>query len=158
QLLCRSLRARVRTPVDDHWCFRLRFLACLHFAQPDPLLSSWMSSSPAYTLQDFPVLADLASERPTGRLQVLKHRSPLLCASRDHCPDPFAPAVSLFTPCTLRDQTIDHHEPDRLLCQVVGRLHSRGRDESEITLPMLLEPLRQVATVVRRRHVVCAAS
>src|SRR5208337_72462 len=33
---------------------------------PDPLLSSWMSSSPAYTLQDFPVLAHLASEHTTG--------------------------------------------------------------------------------------------
>ena len=37
--------------------------------RPDPLLSSWMSSSPAYILQNFPVLADLAD--PTG-LQVLK--------------------------------------------------------------------------------------
>ena len=43
-----------------------RSLACVHFAQPDPLLSSWMSSSPAYTLQDFPVLADLASEHTAG--------------------------------------------------------------------------------------------
>ena len=42
---------------------------------------------------------------------------------RIHCPDPFAPAVSLFTPCPLSDQTVDHHEPDRLLRQVVGRLH-----------------------------------
>ena len=58
--------ARARTPLDDHWCFRLRSLACVHFAQPDPLLSSWMSSSPAYTLQDFPVLADLASEHTAG--------------------------------------------------------------------------------------------
>ena len=77
----------------------------------------------------------------------------MLRTSRDHCPDPFAPAVSLFTPCPLRDQTVDHHEPDRLLRQVVGRLHSRGRDEPEITLPMLLEPPRQVATVFIRRHV-----
>ena len=75
------------------------------------------------------------------RLQILKHRSPLLCASRDHCPDPFAPAVSLSL-LVPRDQTIDHHEPDRWLRQVVCRLHSRGRDEPEITLPMLLEPLR----------------
>ena len=34
--------------------------------KPDPLLSSWMSSSPAYTLQDFPVPADLASEHTAG--------------------------------------------------------------------------------------------
>ena len=88
------------------------------------------------------------------RLQVLKHRSPLLRARRDHRPDPFAPAVSPFTPRPLRDQAVDHHEPDRLLRQVVRRLHSRRRDEPEITLPMLLEPLRQVATGSRRRHVV----
>ena len=44
--LPRSSRA-ARTPLDEHWCFRLRSLACVHFAQPDPLLSSWMSSSPA---------------------------------------------------------------------------------------------------------------
>ena len=65
-MLCRGLRARARTPLDDHWCFRLRSLAYIHFAQPDPLLSSWMSSSPAYILQDFPVLADLASEHTAG--------------------------------------------------------------------------------------------
>ena len=34
--------------------------------RPDPLLSSWMSSSPAYILQNFPVLADLASEHTAG--------------------------------------------------------------------------------------------
>ena len=65
-MLCRGLRARAQTPLVDHWCFRLRSLAYFHFAQPDPLLSSWMSSSPAYTLQDFPVLADLASEHTAG--------------------------------------------------------------------------------------------
>ena len=156
--------------MDDHWCFRLRSLAPIHFAQLDPLLSSWMSS-PSDCFQDFPVLANLASEqangtfahsdsrqqhrrlgvgepRPDRRFQVLKHRSPLLRASRDHCPDPFAPAVPRLTPCPLRDQAVDHHEPDRLLRQVVRRLHSRGRDEPEIALPVLLEPLRKVATVV----------
>lgn len=51
--------------MDDHWCFRLRPLAHLHFAQLDPLLTSWMLS-PSYGLQDFPVLANLASERADG--------------------------------------------------------------------------------------------
>jgi hypothetical protein len=161
--------------MDDHWCFRLRSLAHFHFAQLDLLLSSWMLS-PSDCFQDFPVLANLASERSGGlfahsdsrqqhrrlgvgeprpdcRFQVLKLRSPLLRARRDHCPDPFAPAVPFFTPCPLRDQTVDHDEPDRLLRQIVGRLHSRGRDEPEITLTMCLEPLGQVATVVTRRHV-----
>src|SRR6478672_8112846 len=175
-----SLRVRDHLPMDDHWCFRLRSLTHIHFAQLDPLLPSWRSS-PFSCFQDFPVLANLASEQASGafvysdsgqqhrrlgggepcphrRLQVLKHRSPLLRARRDYGPDPFAPAVSLFTPCPLRDQTVDHHEPDGLLRQVVGRLHSRRRDEPEITLPMLLEPLRKVATVLRRGHVVRATS
>ena len=110
---------RGHSPMDDHWCFRLRTWL-LSTPQPNPLLALWFLS-PVCGFQDFPVLADLASEYATGpfahsdsrhqhrrlgadepcpdrRLQVLKHRSPLLRASRDHCPDPFAPAVSLFTP------------------------------------------------------------
>jgi hypothetical protein len=47
--------------MDDHWCFRLRSLAHIHFAQLDPLLLSWVSS-PFACFQDFPVLANLASE------------------------------------------------------------------------------------------------
>src|SRR4051812_16799479 len=118
-----SVRVREHSPMDDHWCFRLQSLAHLHFAQLDLLLSSWMSS-PSCFFQDFPVLANLASEQANGafvysdsrqqhrrlgadepcpdcRLQVLKHRSSLLRASRGYGPDPFAPAVSLFTPCPL---------------------------------------------------------
>src|SRR3954447_15896162 len=133
-------------------------------------------SSPSGYFLDFPVLANLASEqangtfvgsasrqqhrwlgvgepRPDRRFQVLKHRSPLLRARRDHGPDPFAPAVALLTPCPLCDEPVNHHEPDRLLRQVVGRLHSRDRDEPEIALPVLLEPLRKVATMSRRGHV-----
>ena len=164
--------------MDDHWRRRLRALASFHFAKLDPLLWSWLSSPSDY-FQDFPVLANLASElvsgtfvysvsrqqhrrlgvgepRPNRRFQVIKYRSPLLRASRDHCPDPFAPAVPRVTPRPLRNQPIDHHEPDRLLRQVVRRLHSRGRDEPEITFPVLLETLRKVATVLRRGHVVRA--
>ena len=59
----------------------------------------------------------------------------------------------LFAPGPLRDQSVDHHEADRLLRQVVRRLHSRRRHEPEITLAMLLEPGRHVATVFRRWHV-----
>jgi hypothetical protein len=51
--------------MDLHWCFRLRSLAHIHFAQLDPLRSSWMSS-PSYCFQDFPVLANLASEQANG--------------------------------------------------------------------------------------------
>ena len=51
--------------MDDYWCFRLRSLAPIHFARPDPLLSSWMLSL-ACGVQDFPVRVDLASEHTAG--------------------------------------------------------------------------------------------
>jgi hypothetical protein len=38
-VLC-SVRVRGHSPMDDHWCFRLRSLARIHFAQLDSLLSS----------------------------------------------------------------------------------------------------------------------
>jgi hypothetical protein len=60
-----SVRVRGHSPMDDHWCFRLLSLAHLHFAQLDLLLSSWMLS-PSYYSQDFPVLANLASEQADG--------------------------------------------------------------------------------------------
>ena len=87
------------------------------------------------------------------RLQILEHRSSLLTAGRYHRPDPLAPAVAPLAPRPLRDQAVDHHEPDRLLRQVVRRFHPGGRDEPEIALPMHGEPLRQVAAGPRRRHV-----
>ena len=120
---------------------------------------------------DFPALAGLASSAPPTRslasnqvprgssdgasspceprrhrrLQIREHRSSLLTARRDHRPDPLAPAVAALAPRPLRDQPVDHHEPDRLLRQVVRRLHPRRRDEPEVALPVRLQPLRQVA-------------
>src|SRR6267142_1643924 len=85
-------------------------------------------------------------------LQIIEHRTPLLPARRDHRPDPLTPPVPRLAPRPLRHQPIEHHEPDRLLRKVVRRLHSRLREEPEITLPMHLEPFRQVATVLRLRH------
>jgi hypothetical protein len=89
---------------------------------------------------------------PDCGLQVLEHRSPLLRAGRDHGPDSFAPAVSSFTPRSLRDKAVDHYKADRLLGQVVRRLHSRSRNEAEVALAVLLEPSRHIATPSRRRH------
>src|SRR5258705_12167785 len=85
-------------------------------------------------------------------LQILEHRTPLLPARRDHRPDPLTPLFPRLAPRPLRHQPIEHHEPDRLLRKIVRRLHSRLREEPEITLSMLLEPFRQVATVLRLRH------
>src|SRR5450755_430413 len=161
--------------MKNDWCYVARFLTCIHVAQPDWLLWSWISLS-ACGFRDFPVCSDLASlraayffirsglwqqrrrigpgePRPDCGLQILKNRSTLLRAGRHHRPDSFAPAVSPFTPRPLRDKSVDHYEADRLLCQVVGRLHSRSCNELEITRAMLLEPGRHVATASCRWHV-----
>ncbi len=52
--------------MDDHWCFRVRSLAHLDFrAQLDRLLSSWMWT-PTNGFPDFPVLANLATDKAGG--------------------------------------------------------------------------------------------
>jgi hypothetical protein len=51
--------------MEEHWRFMLRSLSFIHFAQPGLLLSLW-TSSPACGFQDFPVLADPASEHTAG--------------------------------------------------------------------------------------------
>ena len=116
-----------RTPLDDHWCFKATVPGL--YPLRDSLIrcsSSWMSSSPAYILQNFPVLADLASEHtagpsltqtpgnsnggsvpanhaPTAASKYSNTRSPLLRATRDHRPDPLTPALppSLRVPCVM---------------------------------------------------------
>src|SRR3954447_5885429 len=85
--------------------------------------------------------------------QIIKHRTPLLAAGRDHRPDPLTPPGPRRAPRPLRHQPVEHHEPDRLLRQVVRRLHPRLREEPEITRPMFLEPFRQIATVLRLRYI-----
>jgi hypothetical protein len=156
-------------------CYMARCLSCFHVAQPESQLGSWISFL-ACGFRDFPVCSDPASLRAAyvltcsssrqqcrrigigepcsyRRLQVLKHRSPLLCAGRHHGPDSFAPAVSPFTPRPLRDQSVDHDEADRLLRQVVRRLYSRSCNEPEITRAVLRESSRHVATASCRWHV-----
>src|SRR5262245_18133770 len=76
------------------------------------------------------------------RLQVLKDRPSLLTARRHHRPVPLTPAVAAPPPRPLRYPPIDHHEPDRLLRQVVRRLDPGLRNEPEITRPVRLQPTR----------------
>ena len=98
-------------------------------------------------------LLDLTQQRRHCRLlqerchclrQVLKDRASLLRTRRDHRPDPLTPPPPLLPARPLRDLPVDDHEPDRLLRQVVRRLHVRRRHELEVGLPVLLKPLRQV--------------
>src|ERR1700676_905636 len=51
--------------MDDHWCFRLRSLAHLHFAPLDLLLSSWMSP-PSYFFRISRSLRTLHPKRTTA--------------------------------------------------------------------------------------------
>ncbi len=73
--------------------------------------------------------------RPHRRLQILEHRPPLLPARRHHRPDPLTPTLSPLTPRPLRYVPVYHHEPDRLLRQVVRRLHPWRRHEPEVGSP-----------------------
>src|SRR5215831_3149019 len=87
------------------------------------------------------------------RLQVIKDRATLLEATGDHRPAPLAPAPPRFPARPLRHVPIQDHEPNRLLRQVVRRLHARRRHELEVRLAVLREALRQVLTRPRRRHI-----
>src|SRR4029077_3442085 len=76
-----------------------------------------------------------------------------LGATGDHRPDPLAPPPTRLTARPLRHLPVQYHEPNRLLRQVVRRLHVRGRHELEVRLPVLREALRQILAVLRRRHI-----
>src|ERR1700683_3843933 len=85
----------------------------------------------------------LLIDRRHRRIQILKHRTPLLGAGRYHRPDPGAPASSRFPIRPLRYMAINHDKADRLLRQIVGRFHPRRRHKREISSPMGRETLAQ---------------
>jgi hypothetical protein len=58
----------------------------------------------------------------------------------------------------LGHMTIDHHEADGLLRQVIGRLHSRRSDELEVRRSVLHEAPGQVLAMFRVRHILCCRS
>src|SRR3954449_6878537 len=86
-------------------------------------------------------------------MQIRKDGASLLLTRRDHRPNPFAPPIPRSAPRPLCRDPIEHDEPDRLFRQVVRWFDPRCCDEPEITRPMLLTPLRHVATRLRRRHI-----
>ena len=90
----------------------------------------------------FPV--EVRLDRPA---QIIKHTSPLLRTRRHHRPYPLTPALPLLAARTLGDVPVDHHEPYRLLRQVVRRLHSWRRHEREVTLAMSRQPLGHCPSV-----------
>ena len=54
------------------------------------------------------------------------------------------PALAFFATRSLRDLAIDHHESNRLLGQVVGRLAAGRRDETQVTFAVISETVGQV--------------
>ena len=96
----RTLHLRTR-PTGSLACFSSRAAATTRPAPPEP--------------------------RRHRRLQIREHRPSLLTARRHHRPDPLTPPVAALAPRPLRDQAVDHHEPDRLLRQVVRRLQPGRR-------------------------------
>ena len=90
-----------------------------------------------------------------GCLRVRKQRLPLPGASRDRCPDSFAPPVFTIALRRLSDRSVDHHEADRLFRQVIRQCHSQNRNEPEITLTMLVESGCHVAAVPYQQHIRC---
>src|SRR5205807_4321798 len=66
--------------------------------------------------------------------------------------DLLTPPLTPFTARPLRDVPVDHHEADRLLRQVVRRLHTRRRHEREVTLAVRLQPPGQCLCVPAGRQ------
>ena len=73
-----------------------------------------------------------------------KRRASLQCAGGDHGPEPFVGPAAVGATRALGDVAVDDDEADRLLGDVVGRVHAGGSDECEIRLGMLAEALGHV--------------
>jgi len=84
--------------------------------------------------------------------QEREDRAALLRARGDGHPDVLASSAAGFTVRALGDAAVDHHEADRLLGQVVGRLDAGGGDELEVGFAVFLEPHGQVLGVLALRH------
>src|SRR5271170_172098 len=149
-----SPRAPGHSPMAQHWPFPRRSSPSHPPGAGSPLALG-RDGHGGVRPADFPVLKNLAPEdlasqlsrlalalqrqqrrgltslKPSRhrRLQIREDRSPLLITRRQHRPDPFAPAVATLAPRPLRDQAVDHHEPDRLFRQIVRRSRTRSRDE-----------------------------
>ena len=77
-------------------------------------------------------------------MQEVEGRLILLGAGGRHGPDAFAPALAVWAACALRHFSIDDHEADRSLGEVVRRLNAGGGDESEVGVAVLAETIGHV--------------
>ena len=63
-------------------------------------------------------------------IEKVEHAAALLDAGGDHRPDSLTPALARFAARALGNAPVDDHKPNRLFCQVVGRLDAGSGDES----------------------------
>src|SRR3954462_11188981 len=89
-------------------------------------------------------------------LEVLERRPPLRRARRQGRPHPLAEPPARLPARPLGHHPVDHHEPDRLLRQVVRRTQPRRGEEREVVLAVLRQPLRHRLAGLRLRHLLLA--
>src|SRR5262249_19250243 len=84
--------------------------------------------------------------------EVLERRPPLPRARRQPRPPPPAAPSARLAARPLGHVTVQHHEPYRLLRQVVGRLQVRRGQEREVVLPVPRQPPGQRLARLGLRH------
>ena len=77
-------------------------------------------------------------------VQIVKHALAMLGAGGDRGPDPFQPLAAGLTAAALGHAAVDDHKPNRLFRQIVGRLHARCGDKSQVFASMLMKSLGEV--------------
>ena len=83
----------------------------------------------------------------------LKNRTALLGASGDRRPDPLEPAPSSFAPRALGYVSVDDHEANRLLGQVVGRLEAGCRDKPDVACTVFPKATSEIGRLRCAGHV-----
>src|SRR4051794_33979624 len=96
--------------------------------------------------------------RTDGFEEELKDRTALLGASGDRRPDPLQPAASGFASRALGYVSVDDHEANRLLGQIVGRLDAGGRDESDVACTVFPKATSEIGRVRCVGHVLDGCS
>jgi len=91
-------------------------------------------------------------DRAGGPFQELEYGTALLGTGCDRRPDAFRPLSAGNAAGALRHMPVQHHEPNRLLRQIVGRLDAGRSDESQVTLAVCVEPVGQILGFARPRH------
>src|SRR4051794_12095920 len=91
--------------------------------------------------------------RANGFKDELENRTALLGASGDRRPDPLEPAPSCFAPRALGDVSVDDHEANRSLGQVVGRLDAGSRDKPDVARTVFPKAASEIGRLRRAGHV-----